>query len=80
VEDEVIVFRRKEQMLATPLSAGEAPALERRQRRVESLQSGDVRRPGSLDACTSHRLVERAPCRLDLGKLGNDASSWMRSE
>ena len=47
----------------------EAPALERRQRRVERLQRRDVRRAGFLDRERRDGLVELAPPRLHLGQL-----------
>jgi hypothetical protein len=79
VQDELAVVRGEEEVLATPPSSREAPTVERRERRVERLQRGDVGRPGLGDRRAAHRLVERQPSRLHLGKLGNDSSSWTRS-
>jgi hypothetical protein len=79
VEDELAVVGREEEVLATTPSACETPTVERRERRVERLQRGDVGRTGLGDRGAADRLVERQPSRLDLGKLGNDSSSWTRS-
>jgi hypothetical protein len=79
VEDEVAFLGREEEVLAAPFRAGEAPPLERGERRVERLQRGDVGRAGLLDRRRSDRLVEQLPPGLDLGKLGNSSSSWTRS-
>jgi hypothetical protein len=79
VEDELVVVRREEEMLAAPAGAREPPTLERRERRVVRLQRGDVRRAGPLDRERGDRVVEDAPVRLDLRKLGNSSSSWTRS-
>jgi hypothetical protein len=79
VQDELAVVRGEEEVLATPPSAREVPTVERRERRVERLQRRDVGRPGLGDRRAAHRLVERQPSRLHLGKLGNDSSSWTRS-
>jgi hypothetical protein len=79
VEDELVVVRVEEEMLAAPAGAVEPPTFERRERRVVRLQRGDVRRAGSLDRERGDRVVEDPPVRLDLGKLGNSSSSWTRS-
>ena len=47
------------------------PALERGERRVERLQRGDVRRPGLRDRERRHGVVQLAPPRLHLRKLGH---------
>jgi hypothetical protein len=79
VEDEVPLLGREEKVLAAPAGPGEPATFECRQRRIERLQRGDVRRPGPLDRCDANGIVEGQPGRLDLGKLGNSSSSWTRS-
>jgi hypothetical protein len=79
MKHEVTLLRREEEVLASAPGAGEAPPLERRERRVERLQCGDVRRAGRLDRSRAHGIVQTQPVRLDLGKLGNSSSSWTRS-
>jgi hypothetical protein len=65
-QHELAVLGRKEQPLASPLGARESPAVERRKRRVEGLQSRDVRRPGLLDRKGADGLVQGASPRLHL--------------
>jgi hypothetical protein len=79
VEDELAVVGGEEEVLAAAACAREAPAIERPERRVERLQRRNVRRPCLGDRRARERLVERPPCRLYLGKLGNSSSSWTRS-
>jgi hypothetical protein len=79
VEDELTVVGGEEEVLAAAARAREAPALERRERRVERLQRRHVRRPCLGDRRARERLVEHPPCRLYLRKLGNSSSSWTRS-
>jgi hypothetical protein len=79
VEDELAVRGREEQVLAAPPGAGEPPALQRGERRVERLQRRNVSRARLLDRERGDGAVERSPIRLNLGKLGNSSSSWTRS-
>jgi hypothetical protein len=58
VQDEVALFRREEEVLATALRAREPATFKRRKRRVEGLQGGDVCRSGLVDWSGSDRLVE----------------------
>ena len=48
-QDELAVLGREEQPFRATLGSGQAPPLQRRQRRVDRLQRRDVRRPGLLD-------------------------------
>ena len=70
-QNELAVLGREEQPLAPPLGACQPTALERRQRRVERLQRGDVRGAGFLDRERPHRVVQAAPPRLHLRQLGH---------
>jgi hypothetical protein len=68
--DELVVVRREQEPLRPPFDALEALAVERGDRRIERLQRGDVRRPGSLDRELLHEGVKLAAPRFDLGQLG----------
>jgi hypothetical protein len=57
----------EQEPLAVPAGAGEAPALELAQRRVECLQRRDVCRPRLQHGRGRHERVELAHPRLDLG-------------
>ena len=79
-QDELPVLGGEQQPLGPPLRAREPPPLEGRQRRVERLQRGDVRRPGLLDRERAHRIVQGPPPGLHLGQLRHLRSvPWSRS-
>jgi hypothetical protein len=61
VQHELAVVRGKHQVLRAPFGAGEAPSVERGERRVVRLQRGDVSRAGLRDRKGSDRPVELAP-------------------
>jgi hypothetical protein len=70
-QDELAVLRREEQPLGAPLRAAEAASLQLRERRVERLQRGDVRRPRFLDRERRNGPVEGATPGFHLGQLGH---------
>jgi hypothetical protein len=63
---ELAVVGRKEEALAAPLGTAKTAAFERRHRRVERLERGDVRGAGLRDREGRHRVVQLAPPRLHL--------------
>ncbi len=65
-QDEVVAVDGEEEVLAAPLGALQPPAVERRQRRVERLQRGDVRGAGLLDRRRGDERIELPHPRLDL--------------
>ena len=69
--DEILASDRKQEVLAAPVRALEAAAVERRERGVEGLQRRDVRRAGLLDRRTRYQWIELAHPRLHLGQLGH---------
>ena len=71
---QLAVVGREEQPLRPPPGAREALALERRERRVERLQRGDVSRAGLLDRASAHVGVEGPPPGLDFGQLRHGLS------
>src|SRR5207244_917843 len=76
--DKLAVVGREEEPLPAPPHAFEAPALERRERRVEGLQRRHVRGPGLLDRKRGHGLVQRPSERLYLRKFWHLRSqSWL---
>ncbi len=66
-QDEVVALEREEEVLAAPARALETPPVDRRKRRGERLERGDVRRPGLLDRRARHERVELPDPGLDLG-------------
>jgi hypothetical protein len=71
VQDELSVLGREQEVLAAPARSGEAPPIERRERRLDRLERRDVRRPGPLDRRRRDGPVERAAPSLDLWQLRN---------
>ncbi len=78
-QNELAVIGREEQSLRPPPGAGEARAVERRERRVERLQRRDVGRSGLLDRASRHLGVEELPPGLDFGQLGHERSVTVRA-
>jgi hypothetical protein len=68
--DEVVV-ELEQQQLPAPRDAGERPALERVQRRVERLERVDPRRERRLDRLAGQHLGEPARHDLHLRQLGH---------
>jgi hypothetical protein len=79
--DDLLVVGRQQEALRAPFDALEALAVERRDRRVEGLQRGDVGRAGLLDRHLLDKRVELAAPGFDLGQLRQTRlpRRWKRS-